>query len=192
MDAFWSTPTLSFSSATFIVRSPNAGKETFVRDLQQAVWAVNANVPLAQVRTLADVHRESLARTAFILATLAIASVMGLLLGSIGIYGVIAYSVSQRTREIGIRVALGAPVGALKRMFVRQGMVLAGAGAVTGLAAASAVTRWMSSVLFGVSPLDAATYAVVTLILIAVAALAAYVPARRSTRVDPVEALRGG
>jgi predicted permease len=192
MDAFWSTPTLSFGSATFVVRSPNAGRDTFVRDLQQAVWGVDANVPLAQVRTLADVYRESLARTAFMLATLAIASVLGLLLGSIGIYGVIAYSVSQRTREIGIRVALGAPVGALKRMFVRQGMVLAGAGAVTGLVAAGAVTRWMSSVLFGVSPLDAPTYAVVTSILIAVAALAAYVPARRSTRVDPASALRGG
>jgi predicted permease len=191
MDGFWSTPTLSFPSVTFIVRSPNAGRESFVRDLEQAVWGVNSNVPLAQVRTLADGYRASLARTAFMLATLAIASLLGLLLGAIGIYGVIAYSVSQRRREIGIRVALGAPVAALKRMFVRQGMVLAGTGALGGLVAASALTRWMSSVLFGVSPVDAATYAVVTSILIGAAALAAYVPARRSTRVDPVEALRG-
>jgi ABC-type antimicrobial peptide transport system permease subunit len=128
----------------------------------------------------------------FTLVMLGIAGSMGLLLGLIGIYGVIAYAVSQRTLEIGIRLALGAQAGALKGMFLRQGAVLAGAGVVAGLAGAVALTRLMSSLLFGVSPLDPATYAMVTFLLMAVALLATYLPARRSTRVDPIEVLRNG
>jgi ABC-type antimicrobial peptide transport system permease subunit len=115
---------------------------------------------------------------------------MALLLGVVGIYGVIAYAVSQRAREIGIRVALGAEASELRRMFVRQGLLLAGIGTALGMIAASGLTRLMSSLLFGVTALDPLTYAAVPVFLIAAAALASYVPARRGTAVNPVEALR--
>jgi ABC-type antimicrobial peptide transport system permease subunit len=103
---------------------------------------------------------------------------------------VIAYAVTQRTREIGIRMALGAQAPGLRQMFVRQGLLLAGIGAIIGLGAAAGLTRLMSSLLFGVAALDPLTYAGVAAILIAAAALASYVPARRATRVDPLDALR--
>jgi len=112
------------------------------------------------------------------------------LLGVIGIYGVISYSVSQRTREIGIRLALGAPLGEVRGLFVRHGLALSGIGAVCGLAGAFALTRLMKSLLFAVSPADPATYVAVSAGLIAAAMLASYLPARRASRVDPVEALR--
>jgi hypothetical protein len=191
MDQFWSQPTIAFRSVTFVIRSPRAGSESFLNDVRQAVWRVNANLPLAQVRTLQEVYQRSLARTSFTLAMLATSGGIGLLLGLIGIYGVIAYSVSQRNAEIAIRLTLGAGAGELERMFVRQGVVLAAIGITAGLLSAAALTRLMSSLLFGVRPLDPATYTVVALILISVATLASYLPARRSTRVDPVEALRG-
>ena len=121
---------------------------------------------------------------------LAIAASMALLLGVVGIYGVISYVVSQRRREIGIRAALGAQQGELKRMFVRQGLTLAGVGVAIGLGAAAALTRLMSTLLYGVTPLDPLTYAVVPVILAIATVLASYLPARRAVSVDPVEALR--
>jgi putative ABC transport system permease protein len=153
---------------------------------------VDASLPLAQVRTLDEVYRRSLARMTFTLVMLGIAGIMGVALGLVGIYGVIAYAVSERTLEIGIRLALGAPARELKAMFVREGAALAGVGVAAGLGGSVALTRLMSSLLFGVSPLDPVTYATVTLILVAVAVLAAYLPARRSLRIDPVEVLRNG
>jgi ABC-type antimicrobial peptide transport system permease subunit len=121
---------------------------------------------------------------------LAIAGSMALLLGIIGIYGVIAYAVSQRTREIGIRLALGARKAELQWMFVRSALVLTGTGVVIGLAAAGGLMRLMKTVLFGISPLDPLTYVVVPITLIAAAVMASYLPARRAAAVDPVEALR--
>jgi ABC-type antimicrobial peptide transport system permease subunit len=121
---------------------------------------------------------------------LAIAGVMALVLGIVGIYGVIAYAVTQRTREIGIRMALGAQPGTLQKMFVRQGLLLAAVGAAIGLIGAAGLTRLMSSLLVKTAALDPTTYAAVSVLLIAAAALASYVPARRTTAVDPVEALR--
>jgi ABC-type antimicrobial peptide transport system permease subunit len=115
---------------------------------------------------------------------------MALVLGVIGIYGVIAYSVSQRTREIGIRVALGAQHGQLAAMFVRHGLLLTAAGVACGLGAAIALTRLMSSLLFEVSPVDPFTYGAVAVGLVAAAALASYLPSRQAAAVDPVEALR--
>jgi ABC-type antimicrobial peptide transport system permease subunit len=115
---------------------------------------------------------------------------MALLLGVVGIYGVISYSVSQRTREIGIRIALGAPAGNVQQMFVRHGLLLTGIGVACGIVSAVAVTRLLSALLFGVSPVDLVTYAVVSLVLVIAALLASYFPARRATIVDPVEALR--
>jgi ABC-type antimicrobial peptide transport system permease subunit len=131
-----------------------------------------------------------MARTSFTLVMLAIAGSMALLLGLVGIYGVIAYAVSQRTREIGIRMALGAPRAGLLGVFVRQGLLLAGIGTAIGLVAAAGLTRLMSSLLFGVTALDPLTYAAVSALLIAAAVLASYLPARRAMAIDPVEALR--
>jgi predicted lysophospholipase L1 biosynthesis ABC-type transport system permease subunit len=190
MDRFWGRPTIVFGSATFVIRSTRTGTEGLLRDVAQAVGSVDANLPLAQLRTLGEVHRRSLARMTFTLVLLAVAGAMGLALGLVGIYGVVAHAVAQRRMEIGIRVALGARPETLKAMFVRDAARLAGVGVAAGLAAAAAVSRVMSSLVFGVGPLDPATYAAVTIMLIAVAMLAAWLPARRATRVDPIEVLR--
>jgi ABC-type antimicrobial peptide transport system permease subunit len=175
---------------TFAIRSDRIGDESLLQQLRAAVASVNPALPLASVRTLQSVYDRSLARTSFTLVMLGIAGAMALLLGTIGIYGVIAYAVSQRTREIGIRLALGAKAGELKRMFVRSALALAGGGVAIGLAAAAGVTRLMKSLLFGISPLDPMTYALVLAVLTATAVLASYVPARRVSRVNPNEALR--
>ena len=176
--------------ATYLVRSSRAGSGPFVNELSQAVWAINPNLPLARVRTLQDIYDQSLARTSFTLVMLGIAGGMALLLGVAGIYSVISYSVAQRTREIGIRIALGAQADRVRRMFVRHGLTLGVIGAAIGLAAAVAMMRLMSSVLFEISPVDPLTYASVLITLIAAAGLASYVPAMRATSVNPIEALR--
>jgi predicted permease len=174
----------------FAIRSPRAGSEAFLKEIRQAVWSVDSNVPLSQVHTLGYLYKESMARTSFTLVMLGVAGGMALLLGIVGIYGVIAYSVSQRTREIGIRMALGAQQKTLTAMFVRHGLWLAGIGIVCGLAASFAVMRLMSSLLFRVSPLDPITYLAVTAGVIATVYVACYLPSRRAAKVDPVEALR--
>jgi predicted permease len=190
MDAMWGDPVRATRNGTFLIRTGRAATESFLTEARQAIWSGNANLPIFQVRTLKDLYDRSMARTSFTLVMLALAGGMALVLGVIGIYGVIAYAVSQRTREIGIRIALGAPPAGLQGMFVRHGMLLAGIGAVLGLATAFALTRLMSSLLFGISALDPATYAVVSGVLVAAAALASYLPARRATAVNPVDALR--
>jgi len=177
-------------SATFIVRSSRTGSSGFVEELGKAIWSINPNLPLASVRTLQDVYDASLARTSFTLVMLAIAGGMALLLGVAGIYGVMSYSASQRTREIGIRVALGAQARAVTNMFVSHGLMLAGIGIAIGLAAAFGIMRLMSSLLFEVNPVDPMTYTMVSLVLTAAAALASYVPALRAADMDPLEALR--
>src|SRR5262249_24444893 len=133
---------------------------------------------------------DSLAATSFTLVMLEIAGAMALILGLIGIYGVISYAVSQRKREIGIRLALGAQQSELKRLFVLKGLALAGIGVAIGLGAAAGLTRLMKSLLFGISAVDPITYTSVALILAAAAVLASYLPARRAASVDPAEALR--
>jgi predicted permease len=190
MDRFWGNSVNVNRGGVFVIRTSRAATESFLAETRQAIWSVDKNLPVFQVRTLEDVYDRSMARTSFTLVMLGIAGVMALVLGVVGIYGVIAYAVSQRTREIGIRIALGAPPAGLQGMFVRHGLLLAGIGAALGLAAASGVTRLMSSLLFGITALDPATYAVVSALLIAAAALASYLPARRATAVDPVRALR--
>jgi putative ABC transport system permease protein len=172
------------------IRTPRAGSQTLMHDVQQAVWSVDANLPLAEVRTLDYYYKKSMARTSFTLVMLAVAGGMALLLGTIGLYGVIAYSVSQRTREIGIRMALGAQQKELTKMFVRHGLTLAGIGVLCGLIAAFALMRLLSSLLFHVSPVDPLTYGAVALGLVAAAMLASYIPSRRAASVDPIEALR--
>jgi predicted permease len=175
---------------TFTIRTPRADSESFLKELRQAVWQVNANLPLSDVHTLDYYYQRSMARTSFTLLMLATAGGMALLLGVVGIYGVIAYSVSQRTREIGIRMALGAQQGTLTGMFVRHGLLLTGIGVVCGLATAAVTMRLMSSLLFQVNPVDPLTYAAVSAGLLATAALACYIPSRRAASMDPIEALR--
>ena len=175
---------------TYIVRSSRTGTSGFADEVGRAVWSINPNLPLASVRTLQEIYNASLARTSFTLAMLGIAGGMALFLGIAGIYGVISYSVSQRSREIGIRIALGAQPRSVTRMFVRHGLTLAAVGVAIGLSAAFGVMRLIASLLFEVSPVDPATYAAVSLALIGATALASYVPALRATRIDPIEALR--
>jgi predicted permease len=177
-------------SVSFAIRSPRAGSESFLKEVRQTVWSVDANVPLAEVHTLGYFYTQSMARTSFTLVMLGVAGGMALLLGIVGIYGVIAYSVSQRTREIGIRMALGAQQPMLISMFVRHGLWLTGIGVACGLAGAFAVMRLMSALLFNVSPVDPITYAAVTAGVVVTAYLACYLPSRRAAAVDPVDALR--
>jgi len=174
----------------YVMRTPQAGSENLMKQVRQAVWAVDANLPLASVRTADYYYAESLARTSFTLVMLAIAGAMALLLGTVGLYGVIAYSVSQRTREIGIRIALGAQRRALTEMFVRQGLLLAGVGVACGLIVAILTVRLMSSLLFHVSVVDPVTYVLVSVGLLFTSALASYIPSRRAAGVDPVNAVK--
>jgi predicted permease len=176
-------------AATFVVRSPRAGTDAFVREIQQAVWSVNPNLPVSRLRTMQDVYDGSITRVTFTLGLLATASGVALLLGVVGLYGVLAYAVLRRRREIAIRLALGAQQHAVTGRFVRQGVALAAIGIAIGLVAAAAVTRVMTSLLYGVKPTDAITYATVALILMCVAALASYLPAHRASQVAPADAL---
>ncbi|HKN62684.1 MAG TPA: ABC transporter permease [Candidatus Acidoferrales bacterium] len=187
---FESNPVEIRRDISFVIRSPRAGSESLMKEVRGAVWSVDANLPLANVRTLDYYYTKSMARTSFTLVMLGIAGGMALLLGTVGLYGVIAYSVSQRTREIGIRMALGAQQKELTGMFVRQGLWLAAGGVACGIVVAIAAVRLMSSLLFHVSPGDPVTYGAVSIGLIATAALASYLPSRRAAAVDPVEALR--
>jgi ABC-type antimicrobial peptide transport system permease subunit len=161
-----------------------------MRELQQAVWSVNPNLPVADARTLDGIVAASMAQTSFAMVMLAISAGVALLLGVVGIYGVIAYVAAQRTREIGIRMALGAQIGDVRRMFLRLGLSLTVAGIACGTAAALALTRVMSALLFGVGPMDPITYGAVSGLLAVVTLLATYLPARRAVRVDPVVAFR--
>ena len=174
----------------FALRSNRAGTQSFINEMQQAVWSVNSNLPVAEISTMQDIYSDSMARTSFTLVMLAIAGIMALALGILGIYGVISYAVSQRTREIGIRMALGANQRGLVWMFVRSALLLTAAGTAVGLCAAAILVRLMQTLLFGIRPLDPVTFTAVPVALVAAAALASYLPARRTTAVDPVEALR--
>jgi predicted permease len=177
-------------TVTFIIRGPRAGTESYATEIRQAVSTVSGSVPVTRMQTMQQVYDRSMSRTVFTLTLLAISGGMALLLAAVGIYAVISYTVSQRTREIGIRMALGARQDRLKMMFVGNGLLWAGMGAAAGVLAAAALSQLMSALLFGIDPLDPLTYAVVVIGLLAAAALASYVPARRVTRIDPVEALR--
>jgi putative ABC transport system permease protein len=175
---------------TFVVRGDRAGNQGFVEEIRQAVWSVNASLPVASVQTMQDVYDKSVARTSFTLVMLGIAGAMSIALGVVGIYGVISYTVSQRRREIGIRLALGAQRENVLGMVLGSGARMALIGVAIGVVVALALTRWMSSLLFGVSAHDPLTFAMVALLLFAVALAACWIPARRATRVDPMVALR--
>lgn len=187
---YW--PMVEFWGRTmaYAVRSSRVGSAGFLRELQQAVWSVNSNLPLADVRTLDEIRADSMAQTSFAMVMLAIASSVALLLGVVGIHGVIAYVVVQRTWEIGIRVALGATAGAVLGRVLRQGVALALIGIVLGFAGAALLSQTLGSLVWGVEPLDPLTYATVAALLLAVATLASLAPALRAARIDPMTALR--
>jgi predicted permease len=174
----------------YVVRSRRVGSPGFLRELQQAVWSVNPNVPLGNVRTLDEIQAHSMAQTSFAMVMLAIAASGALLLALVGVYGVVSYIVTERTLEIGIRMALGAQSADVHALFLRHGLALTLAGLVLGIGAAMLLTPIMSSLLYGVAPTDPATYAGVAIVLGAVTLLATYLPARRASRVQPIIALR--
>jgi predicted permease len=176
-------------SVIFAIRSNRAGTDELSRELQQAVWSVDPNLPVTWVRTLADIYDQSLARTTFLLVTLVVAACAALGLGVVGLYGVLSYAVSLRRREIAIRLALGAEQRDVRRQIVRQGIALAGIGIAIGAVVAVVVTRLMTSLLYGVDAFDPLTYAAVVAGLVAIAALASFVPAHRASAVDPAESL---
>jgi predicted permease len=187
---FQSRPLRAQRYVTFIVRSPLAGSAGLVNQIRQAVWSVNANLPLANVYTLNFLYTKSMARTSFTLVMLVLAGAMALLLGTVGLYGVTAYSVSQRTREIGVRMALGAQRSDAMRLVLGEGVWVILTGLVIGLAASLALTRFLSSLLYGISAADPLTFASVALLMALVALAACYLPARRAMGVDPLVALR--
>ncbi len=190
MSKFEGQPMRVSRGITLAVRSSRAGSQSFVKEVQQAVWSVDGDLPFADVHTLGYYYTKSMARTSFTLVMLCVAGSMALLLGVVGIYGVISYAVSQRTREIGIRMALGAQRQSITSMFVRSGLLLTGIGVACGLVTSLAAMRLMSSLLFQVSPVDPVTYGAMTAGIVVISYAACYLPSRRAATVNPVKALR--
>jgi predicted permease len=190
LETFHGTPLRARRNATFIMRSPLAGSQSFMQQVRQAVWSVDANLPLAGVHTMNYFYQRSMARTSFTLVMLGIAGGMALLLGTVGLYGLIAYSVSQRKREIGVRMALGAQRGHIVSLVLRHGVSIIFIGLACGTVAALALSRLLSSMLFGVRPADPITYATIIPALGIVALAACYLPAWRASQVHPGCALR--
>jgi ABC-type antimicrobial peptide transport system permease subunit len=191
MEQFWDQNTFIQRSLVYAIRSSRLRDPGFMTSVQQAVWSVNQNLPLARVRTLREIYDESMAQTSFTLVILGIAAAVTLLLGIVGIYGVIAYVVAQRRREVGIRMALGAAAGEVQGLFLRHGLVITAIGLGMGIAASAGITRLMGTLLYEVSALDPLTYGLAIVALGSIAVLATWLPARQATRVDPAMALRG-
>jgi predicted permease len=188
-DFYGGVPVYFVRDIAFVLRTPQAGTAALARELESAVWSVNASLPLAGMRTMQQNYDRSLARTSFTLVMLATAGAAALVLGVVGLYGVISYAVSQRRREIAIRLALGAPQSRVVRTFVCYGAGLAAVGVVIGLGAAAALGRLMGTLVYDVRTIDPLTYALVALVLTGAAALASWLPARRAAAVDPAEVL---
>jgi predicted permease len=187
---FWGIPLRAQRSVAYVIRTERLRDPGFFAEVQRAVWSVNPNLPLANVDTLREIYDRSMAQTSFLLVMLAVASGVTLLLGVVGIYGVIAYVVAQRRREVGIRMALGAGGGEVQRLFVRHGLVITTVGLLVGTTAAAVVSRVLGALLFNISPLDPVAYGGGIVALGLVALLATWIPARRATRFDPAVALR--
>ena len=185
-------PAVPSNTMSVVVKSERVGEAGFYDEVQSAVWAVNSELSLAGVGTMGDLHRRALARTSMTLSLLATTGGLALLLGLVGVYGVVGYTVSQRRHEIGIRLALGAARREIRWMFVRRALVLVLAGAATGLAGAASLSRVMASQLFGVSPLDPLTLLAVAALLVGTASLASILSVRRACALDPAEVLRDG
>jgi predicted permease len=187
---FGSSTLAATRNAAIVIRTQQAGAAALFTQVQNAVSDVNPNLPVADAKTLESIYSSSLARTNIILILLSGAGAMALFLGIVGIYGVISYSVSQRTREIGIRLALGSPRSRVVSLFLRDGLLLSGIGSAFGIAAAIGLTRLMRTLLFEVGPGDPLTYISACSVMILTAIVANYLPARRAAFVDPMVALR--
>jgi predicted permease len=202
LEVYWPQVTLAFWEGNpldqlatwrtmgYAVRSDRVGTSGFLEEVRNVVWSVNPNLPLTGVQTLTALMEQSTARTSFTMILLAIAAGVALVLGVVGVYGVISYAVSLRSREIGMRMALGARDGDVKKMVLKQGLLLSGIGVTIGLGLAFGLTRLMSGLLFGVRAADPLTYGVVAAGLIGVALTASYLPARRAASLDPIAVLR--
>ena len=166
------------------------GPRTLASSVRSVVWEIDRDQPVSNISTMEEVLSESIARQRFSMLLLGVFAGLALLLAAVGIYGVMSYSVAQRTREIGIRMALGAQKGDVLKLAVGQGLKLVLVGVAVGLVASLVLTRVMTSLLFGVGANDPATLAVISVFLIGVALFASYIPARRATKVDPLVALR--
>jgi predicted permease len=177
-------------SMYYTIRSARVGSADFLAAVREAIWGVNPNLPLADVMRLDELLSRSMARTSFSLIMLGIAAAVALVLGTIGIYGVVSYIVSQRTRELGVRLALGANAADVRKMVLKQGAILCSVGVLFGLGAALGLTRLMQALLYGVDPVDPLTFGAAALSLAVVAIMASYVPAARAASIDPVEAMR--
>jgi len=197
--AYWPSRTEGFTElvpmdvprrVVLMARSPRAGSEALIDAIRERLSSVNNGVPVTLVLTMRQVYDASMTRTSFALVMLGIAAFMALVLGLVGIYGVVAYAATRRTREVGIRLTLGAQQREVQGMFLRQGLVLTCIGIAIGLGAAVGLMRVMASLLFDVSPVDPLTYVAVALLLMTATLLASYVPARRISRVDPAVAMR--
>ena len=195
---YWPVRAANFGGATlqvqryvtFVLRTPAAGTPTLVAATRRAIAAVNAGAAVSETHTLDELYARSMSRTTLMLLMLGIAGLMALVLGAIGIYGVVAHTVSQRRSEIGVRLALGATPGAILRLIIGQGMSVVGVGLVVGFVGAIITTRFMSSVIFAIRPNDPLTYAVVVPLLALVGLVACALPAVRAMRIAPAAALR--
>jgi ABC-type antimicrobial peptide transport system permease subunit len=162
----------------------------YADEVRRTIWAKNPDQTITAVTTLDAVMGRAVARPRLLAWLLGVFGTMGLTLGALGIFGVLAFAVSQRRREIGVRMALGASPRSVLRLILVQGMLLAVGGVVAGVVGAAILTRWMESVLFEIEPSDPSTFAQVIIVLLAAAALASWLPARRALAIDPVTALR--
>src|SRR5262249_19087181 len=187
--SYWPYPELTYNGMTFVIRTQ--GEPTVVAGAaRDVIRQIDPEQPVADVRTMESLIGTSVARARFNTLLLTIFGVVALLLAGVGIYGVMAYSVAQRTHEIGVRMALGAGAADVLRLVIRRGLMLALGGVAIGLAGSFALTRLMKTLLFNVSETDPLTFAGVPLLLAFVALLACLIPARRAAKVDPMVALR--
>jgi putative ABC transport system permease protein len=175
-------------SPAYVVKSPRA--EMLQREVRELVRQIAPEAPVYREHTMEFLARRSMTQLSFTMLTLGVVSSLALLLGAIGLYGVLSYVVAQRTREIGVRMALGATAGTVRRMVVSQGARVVLVGVVLGIGAALASTRWLDALLYGVKPVEPLVFAAMSLVMLAVGMVASYVPARRASSVNPIESLR--
>jgi predicted permease len=175
---------------TFALRSSRAGTEGLLKEITAKIHVVDSSLPLVNVRTLSDLYRLTMERRSFALVLLGSAAGIAVTLSIIGVYGVLAYAVAQRRKEISIRVAVGAEPRTIKTFFLRQGLILTSLGGSVGLVSARGVSHWMASLLFGVSSGDPLTYCVSGAVILAAALVASYLPSRRAASLSPIDGLR--